>query len=303
VARFGRDKVFMDVSGIPLGRDFRKHLNHEVGKCGVLLAVIGDYWLDARHEDGPRKGQRRLDDPGDFVRLEIEAALAREIPVVPVLVGRASMPHEKDLPDGLKALAYFQAAEVRAGPHFHDQAERLISGIEKYVRVEKQGAVKGGAVSGGEKKEDDEQQLEFDTDEVMAAFRQAARGQGWQERPELLKAVAQLLDQRVTPEVLDALKGHLRAAIRRKIIEAEGDMVRIGAATMAEYELEELRATLCSVMRPGRTYERQEVIHAVARYLGFVRVTDTVLQPIRTAINSSIRQGILGHAGDELWRE
>jgi len=144
---------------------------------------------------------------------------------------------------------------------------------------------------------------EFDTDEIMAAFRQAARGQGLQERIELLKAVSMLLGyHRVSPKVREALKGHLRAAIRRKIIEAEGNLVRACAATMDKYGLEDLHGTLCSVMRPGREYERQEVIHAVARYLGFVRVTETVLQPIRSAINSGIRQGILGFEGDRLWR-
>jgi hypothetical protein len=145
---------------------------------------------------------------------------------------------------------------------------------------------------------------DFDTDEVMAAFRQAARGQGWQERPELLKAVSLLLGyQRIGPRVRESLKGHLRAAIRRKIIEADGELVHACAATMDQYDLEDLRDTLCSVMRPGREYERQEVIHAVARHLGFVRVTDTVLAPIKSAINSAIRHGILGYEGDRIWRE
>jgi hypothetical protein len=135
-ARFGRDNVFMDVAGMPLGVDFRKHLRDAVNQCGVLLAVIGDHWLDARHEDGPHKGKRRLDDPEDFVRLEIEAALARDIPIVPVLVGRASMPREKDLPDGLKALAYRHAAEVRPEPDFQPHVQRLIGGLEELLRGE-----------------------------------------------------------------------------------------------------------------------------------------------------------------------
>jgi hypothetical protein len=143
----------------------------------------------------------------------------------------------------------------------------------------------------------------IDTDEVMAAFRQAARGVGWQERDELLKAVSQLLGyQRVGPKIRESLKGHLRAAIRRKIIEADGEQVRACAATMDQYDLAELRDTLCSVMRTGRGYEREEVIHAVARYLGFVRVTETVLAPIKSAINSGIRQGVLAYEGDRIWR-
>jgi hypothetical protein len=144
---------------------------------------------------------------------------------------------------------------------------------------------------------------EIDTDEIMAAFRQAARGQGSQERDELLKAVSLLLGyERVGPKIRESLKGHLRAAIRRKIIEADGEQVRACAATMDQYDLAELRDTLCSVMRPGRSYEREDVLHAVARYLGFVRLTETVLAPIKSAINSGIRQGILAYEGDRIWR-
>ena len=75
----------MDIDAMSLGRDFRKQLADAVNQCDVLLAVIGDHWLDARD---PKKGTRRLDDPEDWVRIEIAAALARDIPVVPLLVGR-----------------------------------------------------------------------------------------------------------------------------------------------------------------------------------------------------------------------
>jgi hypothetical protein len=134
VARFGGGNVFMDVADLPLGRDFRKHLNQEVGKCHVLLAIIEDHWLDARHEEGPHKGQRRLDDPTDFVRIEIQAALTRDIPVIPVLVGKATMPREEDFPDVLKPLAYRHAAEVRSGGDFQAHVDRLIDGIGRAFR-------------------------------------------------------------------------------------------------------------------------------------------------------------------------
>jgi hypothetical protein len=72
---------------------------------------------------------------------------------------------------------------------------------------------------------------------------------------------------------------------------------------MAEYDLEELRETFRSVMRKGTNYEREEVIHAIARYLGFVRVTGTVREGIKSAINSGIRRGVLGYEGAVVWRE
>ena len=71
---------------------------------------------------------------------------------------------------------------------------------------------------------------------------------------------------------------------------------------MAEYELGGLREMFRSVMRNGANYEREDVIHALARYLGFVRVTDTIREPIKSAINSAIRRGLLAYES-ELWRE
>jgi hypothetical protein len=127
---FGRDSVFIDVDTVPVGVDFREHLDQGVARCQVLLAIIGEQWLNNRYKEGPRQGQRRLDDPVDFVRLEIQSALRRGILVIPVLVGRAVMPGEQDLPEGLKDLAYRNAATVRAGRDFRDDLDRLIRGIE-----------------------------------------------------------------------------------------------------------------------------------------------------------------------------
>ena len=120
----------------------------------------------------------------------------------------------------------------------------------------------------------------------------------------MLKEVAGLLGyQRLGSRIKETLKGHMRAAIRRKIIEADGDQVRILTATMNDYTREELRNTLISVMRKGTTYEREDVIHAVAGHLGFSRVTDAVRAPIKSAINSAIRLRLLGYEGSVIWRE
>jgi hypothetical protein len=144
----------------------------------------------------------------------------------------------------------------------------------------------------------------LDTDDVMAAFRQAARGRGWLEREELLEEVSVALGyQRLGPKIEEALRGHLRAAIRRKIIEANGQLVRPGTTTMADYGLDELRESVASVMRKGPRYDREDVITAVARTLGFARITDTSRDALKSAINSAIRQGILGYEGSVIWRE
>ena len=84
---FGRDKLFMDVDHIPVGEDFVTHLNNQVAECDVVLVVIGPGWLRAKD----KAGQRRLQQPDDFVAIEIAAALARNIRVIPVLVDGARM--------------------------------------------------------------------------------------------------------------------------------------------------------------------------------------------------------------------
>jgi WD40 repeat protein len=108
VEHFGQGKVFKDVDSIALGDDFAEVINAAVAHCDVLLALIGDGWLTITGEDG----RRRLEDPGDFVRLEIEAALARGIRVIPVLVDGARMPQAADLPPSLANLVRRQALEL-----------------------------------------------------------------------------------------------------------------------------------------------------------------------------------------------
>jgi len=92
-------------------------------------------------------------------------------------------------------------------------------------------------------------------------------------------------------------------SVRRKIIEAEGTQVRAGTTTMADYALDDLREVFASVMRMGTKYEREEVMHTIATYLGFARLTDTSQDAIKSAINSGIRQGVLAYEGNVIWRE
>jgi hypothetical protein len=99
--RFGEGQVFIDVDTIEPGVDFAEEISSAVAACEVLLAVIGPTWLTAVNE----LGRRRLDDPDDIVRLEIEAALARDVRVIPILVDGAVMPGRDDLPESLAGLA------------------------------------------------------------------------------------------------------------------------------------------------------------------------------------------------------
>ena len=127
---FGQDQVFMDVTGIDPGRDFRKAINDAVGNCDVLIVMIGKKWLDSTDD----KGRRRLDNLEDFVRMETAAALRREIPVIPVLVQGTVMPRSEQLPGELEALVWRNAFEVRHARWDSDVAE-LLTVLKKVVKA------------------------------------------------------------------------------------------------------------------------------------------------------------------------
>jgi 5'-nucleotidase len=116
------EDIFVDIDNIPVGVDFVDYIGQQVGSCEMLLAVIGPRWLTVTDA----AGGRRLDDPGDFVRLEIAAALKRSIPVVPVLIGDTKIPTERELPDDIKALARRNGVGLRRET-FEADAERLIA--------------------------------------------------------------------------------------------------------------------------------------------------------------------------------
>jgi formylglycine-generating enzyme required for sulfatase activity len=129
---FGREHLFMDVDDIPLGVDFRDWLDRQIRQCDLVLVVMGRHWLTA--EDA--NGQRRLDALRDFVRTEIEIALERNIPLIPVLLDDAQMPDEAALPASIAPFAYRNAATVHAaGRHFRGHMEHLIRGIERLLAL------------------------------------------------------------------------------------------------------------------------------------------------------------------------
>ena len=126
--RFGESQVFIDVDAIEPGVDFAEEIFRAVAACKVLLAIIGPAWLTATDE----RGGRRLDDPDDIVRLEIEAALARGVRVIPILVEGAVMPTRQDLPESLAGLTRRNALVIRHESFRYD-AGRLVTAIERVL--------------------------------------------------------------------------------------------------------------------------------------------------------------------------
>ncbi len=126
--RFGEGQVFIDVDTIEPGVDFAEEISRAVAACQVLVAIIGPTWLTAT--DG--RGRRRLDDPDDIVRREVEAALACGVRVIPILTENAAMPTQDDLPESLMSLARRNALSIRH-ESFRSDAVRLITAIERVL--------------------------------------------------------------------------------------------------------------------------------------------------------------------------
>ena len=143
VDKYG-DEVFKDVDSIELGDDFVEVINKAVGSCDVLLALIGEEWVTITDD----RGRRRLDDPDDYVRLEIEAALERNVRVIPILVDGAKMPEAEQLPASLGLLTRRQALELSPS-QFDFDTSRLIKVLDKtlvQIRTEQhQIPVNGGS--------------------------------------------------------------------------------------------------------------------------------------------------------------
>lgn len=121
--RVGSQSVFKDVDSIDPGENFDEKIRLRLGDARVVVAVIGESWLDARDD----AGHRRLDDPADYVRRELAQALAdRRIRVIPVLIGEARLPQAAELPPDLQPLCFRQCVRIRRDPYFHTDIQRLM---------------------------------------------------------------------------------------------------------------------------------------------------------------------------------
>ena len=123
---YGEELVFTDIDSIPLGTDFLEHLNSELASCDAVIAVVGPRWLDGGH--GPGHG---VHEETDFVRIEVEAALNRKIPVIPALVSGAAMPKPAELPEALRRFAFRNGTSIDSGVNFRNDTNRLIRSLDE----------------------------------------------------------------------------------------------------------------------------------------------------------------------------
>jgi hypothetical protein len=126
--RYGRDNVFMDIDAVPLGLDYRDHIRNTLDQSDIVLAVIGPQWLGVQSA-----GQPRITDETDWVRIEIEAALGKKIPLIPILVDRTPLPKLDELPEKVRDLAFRQAISIDTGRDFDTHIERLIREMDQLL--------------------------------------------------------------------------------------------------------------------------------------------------------------------------
>lgn len=129
---FGAHNLVQDVGDAPPGEDFRAHRQAVVSQCNVELVIIGKQWAATAYDDG----RKRLDDPADLVRIEVEAGLSRrDMLVIPVLVNGAGMPAASELPASLQELRYRNAIAVRNNPDFSGDINRLVAQLKLYDKT------------------------------------------------------------------------------------------------------------------------------------------------------------------------
>jgi hypothetical protein len=126
VTRYGREAIFKDVDDIPFGTNFPPYLEQQLHICRIKLVIIGKFWLTLANPGGGR----RLDNPNDFVLIEIETGLRDGLTVIPVLVDGATMPLADGLPESIRTLATLNAAQLRNDPDFNTDIERLFRQLD-----------------------------------------------------------------------------------------------------------------------------------------------------------------------------
>ena len=253
-ARFGVDNVFWDVDTIQPGMDFVDFIRQAVGLCQVMVSVIGPGWLEASDPDG----RRRLENPEDFVRLEIEAALDRKIRIIPVLVGDGTVPRSTDLPSTLAPFVRRNAVEISDSRWDYDTG-RLLRVLDRVEAEERAKLAEAEAA----------QQTEEERARAAAEAQAEAERRAEQERARAAEAERLAEEERRAAEAAEQAKAAAeaeaaeRAAQERARVAAEAEAARLAEqervrlAAAAEAEAEAARLAEQDRQRRAAEAERQ----------------------------------------------
>jgi hypothetical protein len=249
VTYFGQERVFMDIDTIDFGVDFVECVQQTVAACDVLIAVIGKHWLDAKDEDG----RPRLENPEDFVRVEISAALERGVRVVPILVRGARMPRSIDLPEPMGSLARRNALEI-PDLHFAQSVSRLIESLQRVVTdAEHRRQTEENAWAETERRRlAEEEKARAEAEQQRVAEDEKARAEAKQERlAEAEKARAEAEQRRLAEE-----KKARAEAEQRRLGEVEKARAEAGPGPLGDaIEAQQWLATLTTTLAASRTRE------------------------------------------------
>jgi TIR domain len=277
--RFGEDQIFRDIDAIPPGVDFLEHIDGVVNDCDLMLVLIGESWISVKDA----RGRRRLDDPHDFVGVEIAAALERDIPVIPVLIQGATMPTQADLPARMQGLARRNALEM-SDSHWNDDWEQLTRGIDRLLsrRSPKDRSERPGNGADQPAQEASEPPA-VPTSADASAERPAAR------RPMSRPLTVALM---VVPVIVLLAAGYLVA--RQMGSRSDGDKQQTALATSSTAAAARPRTTSTSAAYPN-TSERRLIKHIspgmrlscdrapkpLAGAIAAVRCTPNILPPVQ----------------------
>jgi formylglycine-generating enzyme required for sulfatase activity len=232
IAHFGDDRIFMDIDTIEPGEDFVTVIENAVASCAILIAIIGKHWLSA-----PGETSRCLDDPNDFVRLEIATALKRDIRVIPLLVQGATMPKPQDLPDDLTKLSRRNALELSDLRWRHD-VEQLINALER-ILVKREESVRLAEAT----RRDQDERERRETEERQRVEVEAAQHRLAEEQEKQI-AVAERQREEEERERTEAKERARRVAqeVSRRRAEEERAQAETDSRRRAEEEAERRRA-------------------------------------------------------------
>jgi hypothetical protein len=136
VDHYGEKTVFRDLDSVPVGKDYRRQIEDAIRRADLVLAIVGPKW------SGPkRRGGSRIKEAKDTVRAEVEEALKRGVPIVPILVHDAEMPEAAELPSDIREFAYQNAATIDAGQDFRAHMDRLLAQTDRILAGETPGKV------------------------------------------------------------------------------------------------------------------------------------------------------------------
>jgi TIR domain len=187
VAHYGAETVFRDIDNIPPGIDFRKYIDGVLDRTDILLAVVGPQWAGKTTD-----GRSRIAERTDLVRIEVEAALRKDIPLVPILVANANMPQPNELPDVLRDFAYRNAIKVDALEDFDDHLRRLIRSLDRLLqsirdeaeaKPRAEGQERGKREAAAEAQRAEEQRLQIEAETKRRADEEAVSLKRRRSRP------------------------------------------------------------------------------------------------------------------------